>query len=409
VIWRLASLAVALVAMTLGGSARAEDEASSSSSSDTSEEPAKSEPSSPITTRVGTQIAGYTDSVGVSVLTPSVSGRVENPIAGWSAQGRYLVDMVSAASPDVVATASPRWTEVRHAGSIGGQYKPGELGVAAGAAVSYTPDYLALSANLQATEELSEKNITLIQGYSYGRDTIGRTGTPFSVFSRDLTTHALSAGISAAMTPSLVMGLYADGVFERGDQSKPYRYIPIFDPSVAPRISSGASAVTVANSRLVSRPLEQLPLARDRWAMTARAAFRTKLTTLRLEQRVYLDTWDLKATTTDFRWFVDLSERVMWWPHLRVHVQSGVDFWQRAYTAHGPADLPAVRTGDRELSPLSNFGLGSGVRLALGKKGTKDDLLLSFTADGTWTSFQDALYVKDRFSLLAGTTLELKL
>src|SRR5689334_1920137 len=91
---RCAALALGLVAMSLGQAARADDEGS-------------------VTTRVGSQVAGYTDSVGVSVLTPSASARVESPTAGWSAQGQYLVDFVSAASPDVVATASPRWTEVR--------------------------------------------------------------------------------------------------------------------------------------------------------------------------------------------------------------------------------------------------------------------------------------------------------
>lgn len=359
-----------------------------------------------VTARASTELAGYTDSVGVSVFTPSVGMSVENPVEGWGASGRYLVDIVSAASPDIVATASPRWSETRHAGNFGARYKPGTFGVALGGAASYTPDYLALSANAQFTQEVDDKNLTLIEGYSYGRDTIGRAGTSFDVFSRDLTTHAVTLGFSRVVNKGLIIGVIGDGMFERGDQSKPYRYIPIFAPQVAPSVPRGASAITVADSRLVARPLEQLPLERDRWAMTGRMGWRTESTTLRLEQRLYSDSWGLNATTTDLRWFVDLGERVTVWPHLRVHVQGGVEFWERAYSARDIHDLPAVRTGDRELGPLSNFGSGGGVKFALGKAESKHDVLLTVTGDGTWTSFTDAIYVKERFSALGATTLE---
>lgn len=359
-----------------------------------------------VTTRVGGEVAGYTDTVGVSVFTPSVAASVESPTSGWGTNGRYLVDVVSAASPDIVATASPRWSEVRHAGNLGVRYKPGRFGVALGGAASYTPDYLALSANAQLVQELDDKNLTLVEGYSIGRDTIGRTGTPFDVFSRELTTHAVSLGFSRVVNEALVLGLYGDGIFERGDQSKPYRYVPMFAPEVAPSIARGASAITVADSRIVARPLEQLPLSRDRWAVTGRMGWRTEHTTLRLEQRLYEDSWNLKATTTDFRWFVDVAERVTVWPHLRAHVQGGVDFWQRAYAARDVHDLPALRTGDRELGPLASFGAGGGARFALGRSGKKDDLVLSFTGDGTWTSFTDAIYVKNRFSVIGTSSVE---
>src|SRR5438128_1952721 len=51
------------------------------------------------------EIGAYQDSNATSVLTPSVAARVENPTAGWGVNGRYLVDVVTAASPDIVATA----------------------------------------------------------------------------------------------------------------------------------------------------------------------------------------------------------------------------------------------------------------------------------------------------------------
>jgi hypothetical protein len=87
-----------------------------------------------------------------------------SPTAGWGVNGRYLLDVVTAASPDIVATASPRWTEVRHAGNLGVKYKPDTFGVAASGSVSYTNDYLSLSAGAQVTKELDAKNLTLLGG-----------------------------------------------------------------------------------------------------------------------------------------------------------------------------------------------------------------------------------------------------
>jgi hypothetical protein len=359
-----------------------------------------------LSTKMSTEVAGYQDSTATSVLTPSIGASVESPTAGWGVNGRFLVDVVTAASPDIVATASPRWSEVRKAGNLGVRYKPDTLGVAATASASSTNDYLALGGGGQLTKELDEKTLTLLAGYSYGRDTIGRTGTPFEVFSRTLVYHSLNAGVSRVVNPGLVLGLYGDAIIERGDQSKPYRYIPMFAAGDAAQLPRAASPDEVANKRVTARPLEQLPLARERYALTGRLGWRGDNTTVRLEQRVYADTWGLKASTTDARYFIELSNRVIVWPHLRVHAQNGVDFWRRAYVAVDANHLPAFRTGDRELGRLTNVGLGAGIRVGLGKAGAIDDWVLISTLDGTWTSFGDALYVRDRFSGLSSLALE---
>jgi hypothetical protein len=371
-----------------------------------SEAPGAPKSASNVTVRASSEVAGYLDSTATSVLTPSIGATVESPTAGWGISGRYLVDVVSAASPDIVSTASPHWNEVRQGGNLGLRYKPGTFGVAVSGATSYTPDYFSLSGGVQLTQELDDKNLTLVGGYAYGHDTIGRARTPFSVFSRTLEYHTMSLGVSRVVNPGLVIGIYGDVILERGDQSKPYRYIPVFAPDVAAQIPRGASALQVATSRLNPRPLEQLPLERDRFAVTARLAWRGTRTTLRLEERGYSDTWGLKASTTDARFFVDLSQRFTIWPHARFNIQNGVDFWKRAYSATGVHDLPALRTGDRELSPLFTVGGGGGFRIALGKAGAMDDLVLTTTLDGFYTSFADTIYVKERFSALAATALE---
>ncbi|MDB4942767.1 MAG: hypothetical protein JWP97_2301 [Labilithrix sp.] len=376
--------------------------------------PAATEPAAPagqgrtsnLDVRVVSEVAGYLDSTATSVLTPSIGATVENPTAGWGASGHYLVDVVSAASPDIVSTASPNFKEVRQAGGLGGRYKPGLYGVAANANASYSNDYLSLSAGAQLTQDLDEKNLTLIEGYGFGHDVIGRTGTPFDVFSRKLDYHMLTLGLSRVVNPGLVLGLYGDAILERGDQSKPYRYIPLFAPEVAPTIPVGAGVTQVADARVQWRPLEQLPLERNRFALTGRMGWRRGGTTLRVEERGYVDSWGLVASTTDARYFIDVSERITIWPHGRFNIQNGVDFWQRTYVSTSVHDIPALRTGDRELGPLRTLGGGGGIRVALGKSGALQDLVLTGSLDAYWTHFLDALYVEDRLSALAAVGLE---
>ena len=369
-------------------------------------QPATTKPENNLVAKGSLSVAGYLDTVATTVLTPSIGGSVENPIAGWGINGRYLLDVVSAASPDIVSTASPPFKELRQGGTLGGRYKPGNFGVGGSFNASYSPDYLALSGSLQLTEDLNDKNLTLFQSYSYGHDTIGRARVPFSTFSRSLDTHAVTLGLSSVVNSALVLGFSADAIFEDGDQSKPYRYIPMFSRADAARIQPGASVDTIADLRIQARPLEQLPLSRQRFAGTGRLAWRFDRSTLRVEQRGYADSWGLGAATTDARYFIDTSERVSIWPHVRFHVQNAVSFWQRVYGIDGYRALPALRTSDRELGPLWTAGFGGGLRLALGRAGRVDDIVWTTTLDGFYTSFSDTIYVTERLSGLLTTGLE---
>lgn len=357
-------------------------------------------------TKVRTEVSGYIDSVAVSVLTPAASATVESPTAGWSASGSYLVDVVSAASPDIVSTASPRWSEVRQAGSLGAGYKPGNVGVDGGANFSYSNDYLSLSGGAKVSLDLAEKNVTLSGGYFYGHDVIGRTGTAFSVFSRTLDTHTVVGGVTVVLNPTTLVHFAGDLGIERGDGSKPYRYIPLFTAAVAPTIGRGATPAEVARARIAARPLEQLPLARERYALTARLNNHSGLGTLRLEERIYADTWGLMASTTDARLYFDLSRRVELGPHARFHGQTAVSFWQRAYVARDASDIPALRTGDRELGGLWTAGGGLGLRWAIGPGGDPQAWTLTLGADAYYTSFADALYVTERVSAFSALGLE---
>lgn len=399
---RLAAVVVAAMALSFSARPAAGD-------------PPPAKPQNPLgnlVVRAGAETAAYTDSDHVSVATPTVYGRVENPLSGWAVGGRYLVDVVSAASSDIVTTASPRWTEVRHVVAGNASYKPGDLGGDVSASASIEPDYLSVTAGATGSLDLLQKNVTLLLGYGYGHDTIGRRHTSFSVFSRTLQRHTVNLGVTVVAGRATLITAVADAIIERGDQSKPYRYIPMFAPGGAAAIPAGASFDLVNRERVQERPLERLPLARERFAVTGRFAHRFRTSTLRLEERLYADTWGLKASTSDLQFIFDLGDRVSLWPHARVHVQTGADFWRRAYeltNVGGALTAPSIRAGDRELGPLQSFSGGGGIELDLSARPGARTWVLRLQADAVLTHYLDAIYLVRRNALFTALALDVSL
>jgi hypothetical protein len=366
------------------------------------------------TKRAGLEFAGYNDNDHISVVTPSISAGIEN-VSGASLSASYLVDVVSAASADIVSTASRRWEEVRQAGTISGQYKPHDFGVGIGGSVSSEPDYLSYGFYAMVIKDFAEKNWTANFGYGFSHDTAGRCGTgdgctPFSVFGRDLQRGSFNAGVSWVVDRATLASMSIDLILENGDQSKPYRYIPMFAPDVAQLVPKGASIDAVNAHRLPERPLEQLPLERHRFALSLRYAHRFEGSTARLDERFYDDDWGLIATTTDARWIFDIGKRLALWPHARFHAQTAVSFWQLAYVSNqgnGTGwDLPLYRTGDRELGPLWTTEGGGGFRWYLGSDKDPRGLQLGATVDGMYTAFTNDLYLTSRTGIIAALTLE---
>ncbi len=365
---------------------------------------------SPKVVRAGLEMSGYHDNDFVNVLSPTISGNVADPVAGWSAGGRYLLDAVSAASVDVVSAASGPFKELRHV--VGGdlKYKAESVGVGVSGGVSHEPDYLSISVGGTLTLELMDKNLVPVFGYSYGHDTAGRAGTPYEIFSRVLIKHALRAGATIIVDPATSLDVVADVFIERGNQAKPYRYVPLFAPGGSDKIGAGASVADVTAARLSIRALDELPLTRNRVALTGRLAHRFSGAALRIDERLYEDDWGLKASTTDLRYVVDLGRNMFIWPHLRAHVQSAVIFWKRAYEAtigpDGGMGVPSLRTGDRELGSLHAFTLGGGYRVKLGHLTEQSLWTLTLQGDFVSTSYADAIYITQRVAYFGALTLD---
>ncbi|MFT3768750.1 MAG: DUF3570 domain-containing protein [Minicystis sp.] len=358
--------------------------------------------------RMGLEVGAYHDTQHVDVVTPALYTSIESPTSGWGVNASILVDVVTAASADIVATASPRWREVRYVPGIGGHKKFGDVDLSLKGNLSKEPDYLATSVGAGISVDLRQKTITPALNYEFSYDLSGRAGTPFSVFSRPIMRHGIDASTTFVLDKATLFALTFTAVIESGDSSKPYRYIPVFAPDVATRVPIGLSIEGVNEFRLPIRLLEQLPTSRQRWALAALVAHRFSSSTLRAEERLYVDNWGLKASTTEAQYLVDVHERVRIWPQLRANLQTAVSFWQLAYPTKPDKTgagftWPSLRTGDRELGPLVGLTFGAGARFALGEK---KNWALGIAGNVNYTRFLDHLFLIDRIAYFGATTLE---
>ena len=69
-------------------------------------------------------------------------------------------------------------------------------------------------------------------------------------------------------------------------------------------------------------------------------------------------------------------------------------------------DVPALRTGDRELGPLRGLTGGAGMQIKIGPSSAPADLTLNLQGEAIWTSYLDDLYVTQRASGLGVVALE---
>ena len=368
-----------------------------------------------VVVKAAIETSGYADTNHVYVFSPELIASVASPTSGWNIGGSYTLDMVTAASPDIVSEASHRYKERRNAATIGGGYKPGLYGVTVGADVSIEPDYVSRGVSAAVTGDFRDKLVTPRLGIHYGHDTIGRGGgattpgspTPFDHYSKTLDNTQFDAGVTWVLSPTMVLVTTTTLTLERGDQSKPYRYVPMFDPATAGRVPVGFTIDRVNQFRLPIRPLEQLPTERNRYALGGRIVKRFGNATLRLEQRFYTDSWATKASTTDGRYMMDISRHFRVWPHVRLHAQTGTDFYNRAYTAFVDQNtlaitLPTYRTGDRELAPLVTATLGGGTRIALSSPEASTQFAILVSGDFMYSKFLNSLFVTTR-SAVYGT------
>ncbi len=302
---------------------------------------------------------------GIKVVHPQVD--VSAPVgggvgvaAGWEA------DAVTGATPAVFGvdaiTHATDFSDFRQQAHGALSYDRAESGIAASYAYGWEHDYRSHSLSVTTHDDLYDHNFTLALSYTHNWDSVcdannAGAASPlelraltssqhcFSAGAPDVVTHrlnidALEPSLSWTMTPRLVVQGGGTIQLLDGFQSNPYR-----------RVLVGSQQ---------RQPQEHEPTYRQRYAVFARAAYafpQWRASALAMG-RLYQDSWALQAVTADLQVNKYLAEWVLLTVRGHYHIQSGASFYRDGldYRLKGPVGL--YWTGDRELSPMSNYLIG---------------------------------------------------
>ena len=289
----------------------------------------------------------YSDDDHVEVTAADT--RVRADVGPLSLTAGYGVDVVSAASVDLVSAASPGgYEETRREleGAIEAEIlEDGRLG--GGWSWSGEPDFSSHTFSLGHSQELVDRRLTLALALSYSAAEIGRSRD--ESFLRERTTRGGQGTASWVLTPIWAAELLGSVAIVEGYQSNPYRWIRLWAPDAALH----GTAVT-----------EVVPDRRVRSTAGARLRGRPALhtfTTIGYER--YSDDWGVEAHALEARAAQGLFDELLFLSlEARGYVQDGADFWRPRYETL-PLQ-PVLRTAEQKLGPMTTGLVGARLELS---------------------------------------------
>lgn len=274
---------------------------------------------------VRTAIYQDTDRTTIGTGTVAVRGR---PSAETTLSARYLLDVTTSASVDVVAAATGRWDEPRHEVMGGAAYSDGTFSASGSYVWSLENDWESHTASGGVSHDLDDHNVTLGLSGSYVHNHVWRASDPN--FSREMHVASGSAQLVLVGSPSDIVSINYGLTWVGGYQASPYRFARIRDPAGGPLFLTAP---------------EVHPGDRYRHTLTVRWNHALDpATALRSHARVYADDWGVASLTlgTELRAGIDEWELGFM---VRAYGQLGASFYRDVY------DQPLrYMTSDRELS-----------------------------------------------------------
>lgn len=292
-------------------------------------------PSRPPRAELSLHAGYYADDDRVSVWNPSVRARI--PLSRRvSVSAGYGLDVISAASVDVVASAS-RSRELRHEATAGAQVALSDrTSVGITGRDSREPDFLSdgITATVDHETEARDRRLHIEL-----RGRWDRVGPGWTLSQRRALYAATIVGSVTQVVDRntlLRLGIQADAL--SGMQSSVYRYVPVEGAWYPERVPDGRT-----------RGAAMVRLQRSVRPDLAASA----------EYGITVDTWGLVAHAAELglRWepapwmLIDLRTRVL--------RQSAVSFYEGTY-----ATLTEYRTRDRQLGGMSSVWPQASLRFA---------------------------------------------
>lgn len=262
-----------------------------------------------------------------------------------SVSGRYYADMISGASIDVITTASP-YKEQRDEYGVSVDYLRGKTTMNLGYARSSENDYLANTYSASVTQSMFGDLTTVNLGFSYGSDTISKTGDPD--FERDANRKRYRLGVTQILTTSWLANLVVEAITDQGYLNNPYRSVRYLDPSVARGYSYQPEVYPQTRTSTAAA-------LTSKWYLPYRAA-------LAFNYRYFADTWDINAHNAELAYTHPLFDRYVVHIKGRFYSQNAASFYSDLFPYR---DAQNYMARDKELSQYSNWSSGLGLTYKL--------------------------------------------
>jgi len=258
-----------------------------------------------------------------------------------SVSGQYYVDSVSAASVDVLATAS-EYKEERTELTAGVDYLYERSILSLGFTNSSENDYEANTVYFSVSQEFFGGMSTITLGYANGWDEVGQRGN--DSFEEDADRRNYQLGLSQVITTNSLLGFDLEVVTDEGFLQNPYRQNRYIDPG---------------NPNNFLYQAERYPETRTSYSLAARGLYYLPYrASIRAEYRYYGDTWGIGSNTYELAYVHALNPRWTLEGKARYYDQDQADFYSDLY-AFENSQTHLAR--DKEMSSFSGITLGGGL------------------------------------------------
>jgi len=280
------------------------------------------------------------DGGGAEVTGPSVLVRKE--VADTvSIYGNYYVDMVSSASIDVQATASP-YSEERTETSVGIDYLNDKSVFSLSYTNSSEDDYEAQTVSFGISQDFFGDLSTIGLGFSQGNDLVGNNTD--DSFSQDTEHRRYNVSLTQILTKNLIASAVFESVIDQGYLNNPYRSVRYQDSSAG---------------RGYSYEAELYPSTRNSDALSLRALYYLPYrAALKLEYRHFSDSWGIVADSYEARYTHPFANGWLMEFKYRAYEQSSADFYSDLFDF---SEATNFRARDKELSSFGSQTVGLGI------------------------------------------------
>ena len=265
----------------------------------------------------------------------------------FSVNGHYYIDSLSAASIDVLATAS-EYVEERTEYSVGVDYLHDKTIVSTGFTNSTENDFEANSGFISISQSFFGDLSTISLAYAKGKDDVGMINNDFlEKAERDI----YKIGLSQILTKNSLLGFNLEMITDEGYLNNPYRSYRFLDPTDT---TDGYGNAT-----------EVYPETRTSYAAALRVLYYLPYrASLKGEYRFFNDSWGITAHTYDISYVHPLSSRWTVEGHYRYYSQGQADFYKDLFPFQ---DAETYMGRDKELSSFSDFTVGGGITYEFGQ------------------------------------------